>query len=392
MKTIYLDHAAATPLKKEVLEVMLPHLKTTHGNPSSLHHEGRTASHILESARMRVSSILRVCPEEIIFTSSGTEANNLALFGIARALSDRGKHILISCIEHPSVLEVAKVLAQDGFEIEYIPVDATGKVSVAFVLSRVRTDTILISIMYANNEIGTIQPIQELTEAIAQKFSGGSRPLFHTDACQATGQLCVSPLLLGVDLMTLNSSKIYGPKGVGLLYVRNTIQLAPHIVGGNQESGRRAGTENVPGIVGFVHALGLGISSMRVEAKRLSSLRDAFIDIVTKEIPSAVLNGHKTDRLPNNIHLSLPYIEGESLVLMLDTYGICVSTGSACSSHDLAPSHVLRAIGQSYELMHGSIRITLGAATTKKDVTYTCNALKICADRLRDLSPLPLHL
>jgi cysteine desulfurase len=392
MKSIYLDHAAGTPLRSDVLEVMLPHFTGTYGNPSSLHHQGRLSAHIVTAARAQVSSALEVSPEEIIFTCSGTEANNLALLGVAHAHKDRGKHILVSCIEHPSILETATMLAQDGFEIEYVPVDATGRISVTSVLSRIRPDTILISIMYANNEIGTIQPIQELTQTITQKYSTRNRPLVHTDACQAAGQLSVSPSHLGVDLMTLNSSKIYGPRGVGLLYVRNTIRLAPQMLGGSQESGRRAGTENIPNIVGFAHALERSVASVPQEARRLSRLRDTFIEIVTKKIPSAVVNGHRTKRLPNNIHLSIPYIEGESLLLLLDTYGICVSTGSACSAHNLAPSHVLRAIGQSHELIHGSIRVTLGTDTTGEDLIYTGEMLKVCVDRLRDLSPLPLHL
>lgn len=392
MKTIYLDHAATTPLKKEVLTTMLPHLKDTYGNPSSLHHLGRHAQDVLKAARARVATVLAVTPQEIIFTGSGTEANNLAIIGTAHALRAQGKHILLSCIEHPSVLGAGEMLRDEGFEIEYLPVDTFGHVDIADTLSRVRPDTILISLMYANNEIGTIQPLRRLADMLAKKTPGQQRPLLHTDACQATGQLPVSPFLLGVDLMTLNSSKIYGPKGVGMLYVRDALHLSPYIVGGNQEFGRRAGTENLAGIVGFTHALELATGSMPQERVRLEDLRNTFIAIVMKALPSAILNGHSTERLPNNVHFSFPYIEGESLVLLLDTYGICASTGSACSAHDLLPSHVLRAIGQSGELIHGSIRFTLGEGTTNEALTYTAEVLKVCVERLQEISPLPLHV
>jgi len=391
-RTIYLDNAATTPLRSEVFEAMLPYLRDTYGNPSSMHHIGRAAFDALREARALVADTLGVQSSEILFTGSGTEANNLALWGIARARGARDKHILISPIEHKSVLHTAEQLAREGFEVEYLPVDTFGRIDVANTLTRIRPDTILISVMYANNEIGTIEPVSELTEHIHNTFSENERPLIHTDACQATGQLDVSPHKLGVDLMTLNSSKIYGPKGVGMLYVRHGVSLTPLIVGGDQEFGKRSGTENVAGIVGFAHALALSAREQKQSAEKLTNLRDTFITSLREAIPEVMINGHLTERLPNNIHLSFPYIEGESLVLMLDTYGICASTGSACSASDLVPSHVLRAIGQDDDLMHGSLRLTLGRDTTEADLSYTRDVLTKSAATLRALSPLPLHL
>lgn len=388
-KTIYLDNAAATPLRSEALAVMTPHLEYSYGNPSSIHQSGREALALLEEARSKASRLLEVHPAEIIFTSGGTEANNLALYGIAHAYSTQGKHILLSAIEHPSILKAGDVLMKEGFAVEHLPVDQYGQINVSEVLARIRPDTILISVMLANNEIGTIQPITELSRALRARESS---PLLHTDACQATGQISILPHTLDVDLMTINSSKIYGPKGVGLLYVRSSTNLEPQLVGGNQESGRRAGTENVPAILGFVKALELAFTEESAHHERLLNLRTSFINTLTEKFPRMILNGHPTRRLPNNIHISFPHIEGESLVLMLDHHGICTSTGSACTSHNLLPSHVLRAIGQPHELIHGSLRITLGRNTTSNDLEYTLNTLKTCVTRLESLSPLPLHI
>lgn len=392
MKTIYLDTAASTHLRHEVIDVMLPHLTNSYGNPSSMHHVGRNANAVLEDARSSIARSLHISPREVFFTGSGTEANNLALYGIAHAHRARGTHILLSTIEHPSILRAGERLAQEGFTVEYIPVDRCGSIDIEDTLARTRPDTILISVMLANNEIGTIEPIPELMRALLEKFPEKNRPFLHTDACQATGQISINPRDLGVDLMTLNSSKIYGPKGVGMLYVREGIALDPLIVGGTQEHGKRAGTENVPSIIGFVHALSLSLQEQAEYQERLTTLRDEFIHMLETKLPQLILNGHPHKRLPNNIHLSLPYIEGESLVLMLDTYGICASTGSACSAHDLLPSHVLRAIGQSLEVIHGSLRFTLGRDTTLEDLTYTTETLAVCAERLLAMSPLPLHL
>lgn len=392
MKTIYLDNAASTPLRHEVLEVMIPHLVESYGNPSSIHHKGREANSLLEHARSAIASLLQVKSREILFTGSGSEANNLALRGIAHAHQARGKHILISSIEHPSILHTGEQLAHEGFEVEYIPVDQYGLISIKDTLARIRKDTILISVMLANNEIGTLEPVAQLSQKLKKTYTEKERPLLHTDACQATGQISILPHSLGVDVMTLNSAKIYGPKGVGMLYLREDILIQPLIIGGNQESGKRAGTENVPGIIGFAHALQLSQEEQTAHSAHLTALRTHFIKDLKKKIPQLTLNGHPTLRLPNNIHLSIPYIEGESLVLMLDTYGICASTGSACSSHNLLPSHVLRAIGQPPDSIHGSLRFTLGHTTTKEDLTYTATSLAACVARLQALSPLPIYL
>jgi cysteine desulfurase len=390
MKTIYLDHAASTPLREGVLQAMLPYLEGEYGNPSSLHHRGRKAHGALLDARSRVAEFLQVKAHEVIFTGGGTEANNLALFGVAYAYANHGKHILVSQIEHPSILSAAEKLSAEGFNVEYVPVDVHGQVSTEDVLHRVRKDTILISIMYANNEIGTVQPIQKLSKSLEEIRNGMGLPFLHTDACQATGQLPVSPSRMGVNLMTLNSSKAYGPKGVGMLYVKEGVKVQPQLVGGAQERGMRSGTENVAGIVGFAYALQKAIDMQALYAERLSGLRDLFVAMLLEALPQAVVNGHRAERLPNNVHVSLPYIEGEALLLMLDTYGICASTGSACSTHNLVPSHVLRAIGQSHELIHGSLRFTLGESTTEEELIYTARSLKMCAERLMAISPLPL--
>lgn len=391
MKTIYLDHAGATPVRNEVFSAMVPYLQDVYGNPSSIHHIGRASYDAITKARAEIAQTLGVHTNEIIFTSGGTEANNLALFGIAHTEGNTKKHILVSAIEHKSVLETAHALSQQGFEIEYIPVDKYGMVRVEDVMTRVRNDTLLVSIMYANNEIGTVEPIAEIAEALREKFRG-VRPLFHTDACQAPGQLKVSPKELGVDLMTLNSGKIYGPKGMGMLYVREGIHVAPQIVGGEQERHLRAGTENVAGIVGFARALTLATEEQTSTAVRLSSLRDMFIDSIRMEGLGAILNGHETERLPGNIHFSFPAIEGEALVLLLDNHGICASTGSACNAHDLVPSHVLRATKRAGEHIHGSLRLTLGRSTTQEELDITLKTLIACVERLRALSPLPLKL
>lgn len=391
MRTIYLDHAGATPVRSEVFSAMLPYLQDVYGNPSSIHHKGREAYDAITKARAEIAETLGVHTNEIIFTSGGTEANNLALFGVARREGSTKKHILVSAIEHKSVLETAHTLSQQGFEVEYIPVDEYGMVHVEDVVTRVRNDTLLISIMYANNEIGTIEPITEIAKTLREKF-GDARPLFHTDACQAPGQLKVLSYELGVDLMTLNSGKIYGPKGIGMLYVREGVCVAPQIVGGEQERHLRAGTENVAGIVGFARALTLATEEQTTTAIRLSSLRDRFIYSVRMESFGAILNGHETERLPGNIHFSFPAIEGEALVLLLDSHGICASTGSACNAHNLLPSHVLRATKRAGEHIHGSLRLTIGRSTTEEELDVTLKTLTSCVERLRALSPLPLKL
>lgn len=393
MKTIYLDNASATPLRPEARSVLMEHLTHTYGNASSIHGVGRRAEAVLEGARHEVARALDVDPHEIIFTSGGTEANNLGIVGTARAYGARGTHILVSSIEHPSVLEAAESLTKHGFTVEHIPVDACGRIHTDAVLARVRSETILVSVMYANNEIGTIAPIRELSDALRARFPDErTRPLLHTDACQAVGQLTVAPKMLGVDLMTINSSKIYGPKGVGALYVRNGVRVTPQIVGGHQEASLRAGTENVPAIAGFARALTYATREMCDTHERLTALRDECIHNIMHVLPGTMLNGHPTERLPNNIHFSFPHIEGESLVLLLDAHGICTSTGSACSAHDLAPSHVLRAIGQDASIIHGSLRLTLGRETTAEDLRCVRDTLIASVKHLQALSPLPLSV
>ena len=391
MRTVYLDHAASTPLREEVYETMLPYLRGSYGNPSSIYRIGREAYVALERARGEVGTALDVTPNELVFTGSGTEANNFALVGVARARKESGMHLLVSQVEHPSVLAAADRLREDGFEVEYIPVNYTGRIDVDRTLARVRKDTILVSVMYANNELGTVEPIGELAASLTRVF-GSARPLLHTDACQAPGQLPVSPRSLGVDLMTLNGAKVYGPRGVGLLYVREGVRLEPYLLGGHQELGRRAGTENVAGIVGFARALVLAVEEQVDASTKLTELRDRFIRELEVRFPDVVVNGHRTERLPGNVHVSFPHIEGEALTLLLDERGISVATGSACNSMNLLPSHVLRAIGQSSELIHGSIRLTLGRETTWDDLTYTLDALTEAVNQLRAISPLPLRL
>ncbi len=391
MKTIYLDHAATTPIRDEVFCAMLPFLQGTYGNPSSIHHKGREAYDALTHAREEVARAVGARANEIIFTSGGTEANALALHGVMKNVRHRKSHILVSTIEHTSVLANAEALREEGCEVEYIPVDAEGLVNVDEIMARVRPDTALISIMYANNEIGTVEPISEIAHALHERF-GENRPLLHTDACQAPGQLPLTVDTLGVDLMSLNGSKMYGPKGTGILYVRTGVRLSPITRGGHQEHSMRAGTENLAGIVGFARALTLANTEYERERAHLTALRDAFITRVETVFPNAILHGHRTTRLPNNIHFSFPHIEGESLVLLLDTFGVCASTGSACNAEDLVPSHVLRAIGVSDERIHGTLRLTLGRSTTEEDIHTTIDALTHTVARLTRISPSPLHL
>ncbi|MCA9354577.1 MAG: cysteine desulfurase [Candidatus Kaiserbacteria bacterium] len=384
-RKVYLDHAAATPVDPEVAALLLQHTSETYGNASSMYEIGRKAHDTLAAARQSVAASLAVEPSEIIFTGSGTESDNLAILGAARARKDRGKHIVVTAIEHKAVLAAAKVLERDGFAVTYVPVESSGIASVGDVLAAVRPDTTLVSVMYANNEIGTIQPIAEIAQALRQ-INEAKRPLFHTDACQTAGQLEVLPRELGVDLLTLNGAKIYGPKGLGMLYVRRGVRLEPLIVGGGQEGGLRAGTENAALIAGFAKALELAVVRRAAEAARLTDLRNHFWHQLHTVLPDIVMNGDPDVRLPNNLHITVPTLEGESLVLELDHYGIAAATGSACSAHDLTPSHVLQAIGIPDGLIHGSLRFTLGRETTKDDLEYTVQCLKKSVDRLRQLT------
>lgn len=381
-KEVYLDYAATTPLRPQVYKAMEPYLIEKFGNPSSIHHFGKETKIAIEEAREKIAKAIGAKNDEIIFTSGGTESNNMAIKGVALALSEKGKHIITTPIEHHAVLEPCNFLEKLGFEITYLKVDKDGIVDPDELRKAIRKDTILISIMHANNEIGTIEPIEELSK-IAREFD----IYFHTDAVQTVGHIPVNVDTLGVDLLSLSAHKFYGPKGIGALYIRKGTRIYPLIHGGEQEQRKRAGTENVAGIVGMGRAIELAILELEKEKKRLSDLRDYFISEIERRIPDVYLNGHRIKRLPNNINFSFAYIEGESILLNLDLEGIGVSTGSACSSRSLEPSHVLSAIGLPTELAHSAIRFTLGLYTTKEDLDYTLDILEKTVERLRSISP-----
>lgn len=391
MKHVYLDHAATTPLDPRVLEAMLPYLGHACGNPSSFHSVGKAAKDALDDARERMAKILHVRADELLFTSGGTESDNLAVLGFCRANAAHGKHLVVTAFEHHAVLEAAMHLEKkEGFEVTYIKPDHDGLVSAEQVTAAIRPDTILVSVMYANNEIGTIQPIREIGNAI-QKYraaKGASFPVFHTDACQAAGFLDLDVEKLHVDLLALNGSKMYGPKGVGALYVHRGLKLQPMQFGGMQERGIRPGTENVAGIMGMARALELAQESRSRESERLNALRDRLVAGIRERVPKVRLNGHATSRLPNNVNVSFMDIEGEALILYLDAAGIYASTGSACTSSTLDPSHVILSLGLPYEVAHGSVRFSLGHSTTEEDVDYVIETLPPLVEKLRSLSPV----
>lgn len=398
MKQIYLDHAATTPIDPQVLEAMLPYFSDKFGNPGAIYELGREAKKAVTEARKKVAHILAVRENEIVFTAGGTESVNLAILGYARRNQLHGEykgHIITTNIEHDAVLNSCAALQHQGFDVTYLSVDKNGLIKTEQIARAIRSNTILVSVIYANNEIGTIEPISEIGSMI-KRFNDerGKKNLpyiaFHTDACQAAGYLNVRPYDLNVDLLTINGSKIYGPKGTGILYVKDTISIEPIIYGGGQEKGLRSGTENVPGIVGFAKALELAASSRQKENQRLTKLRDYFIEKLPKKIPQVLLNGHPKKRLPNNINFSILGIEGESLVLYLEAKGIYSSTGSACSAASLEPSHVILALGRKSEEAHGSLRITLGKSTTKKDLDYTLSVLPGIVKRLRSISAVKI--
>ena len=383
MKRIYMDHAATTPLAPEVLEAMIPYFSERYGNPSSLHSFGREAREAVDDARTEVAALLNAEPSEIYFTSGGTESDNLALKGIARKNKKMGRHIITSSIEHPAVLEVCKALTKEGFEVTYLPVTREGLVEVGAVEEAVREDTILISVMHANNEIGTIQPLEEIG-----RLAGEKEIYFHTDGVQTAGKIPVDVKALGVDAFSLSGHKLYGPKGVGALYVRKGVRVESIQQGGGHERGMRSGTENVPGIVGLGKAARIAKGNMAEESERMRSLRDRMSGWVQKEIEDSWLNGHPVKRLPSNLNFGFRYIEGESLLLYLDAKGVAASTGSACSSKKLAASHVLSAIGLEPVESHGSLRITLGMENTEEDVDCACRAISESVARLREMSAL----
>lgn len=381
---IYLDNAATTPMDRRVKEAMEPYFSQLFGNPGSFNSAGLPTKNATEHARKKIARILNCTDTEIIFTSGGTESNNLALQGVYRALKTKGKHIITSKVEHPAILETCEYLErEEGAEITYLDVDAYGMVHPEEVKKAIKENTILVSIMYANNEIGTINPIQEIAKVCKEK-----RILFHTDACQAAGYCSIDTKELGIDLMTINGSKIYGPKGTGLLYIKRGTSIKPLLFGGQQENRMRAGTENVPGIIGLTKALEIAHEEKEQETIRLTYLRDKLINGVMQTVPKTFLNGHPTERLPNNANLSFLDIEGEALLLYLDGYGIAASSGSACTSHTLDPSHVILATGLPYEAAHGSIRFTLGKQTTEKDIDAVLEKLPALVKALREISPV----
>ena len=382
MKAVYLDHAATTPMRDEVIEAMMPYFKEKFGNASSVYSLGREARKALDEARQATAGIINADFNEIIFTGGGSEANNLAIKGAAWEYRHKGKHLITSSIEHHAVLHPMQQLEKEGFEVTYLPVDDQGLVSVEEFANALRGDTILVSIMHANNEIGVIQPIAQIGAICKERGI-----LFHTDAVQTAGLLDIDVKKLNVDMLTMSAHKLYGPKGVGALYVRKGVRLVPLIQGGGHENRRRAGTENVPGIVGMAKALELAAAEREVVTPRIQKLRDRLLEGILN-IPHTRLNGSRTERLPNNINVSIEFIEGESLLLNLDLKGIAASSGSACTSGSLDPSHVLLAIGLSHEVAHGSLRLTLGRDNTDADVDYVLETLPPIVERLREMSPL----
>ena len=383
MRQIYLDHASTTPVRPEVVEAMAPYFTEHFGNPSSIYPLGQEASDAVAAARESLASLIGATPREIFFSSGGTESDNWALKGFARANATKGRHIITSAIEHHAVLHTCQALEREGFEVTYLPVDEHGLVSVEDFKAAIRPNTILASIMFANNEIGTIEPIRELAAAAHE-----ASVVFHTDAVQAFGHEPIDVNELGIDMLSASSHKIYGPKGVGLLYVRRGAKLQNLLDGGQQERGRRGSTENVPGIVGFARAAELAAEEIVPERDRQLALRDHAIRRILEEIPSAKLNGSWESRLANNVNFSFEFIEGEGMLLQLAARGICVSSGSACTSGSLDPSHVLLAIGLPHEIAHGSLRMTLGRDTTREDVDFAVDSLKATLQNLRMMSPL----
>lgn len=384
MKQVYLDYSATTPVKDEVVKEMIPYYTERYGNPSSLYSQGLDAKDGLEEARRRVAGLINAEPREIFFTSCGTESDNWVLEGTADTLKNKGKHIITTKIEHHAILHTCEYLEKHGYEITYLDVDSEGFVSPQDLEDAIRDDTILVSIMMVNNEIGTIEPIKEL--AATAKRHG---VYFHTDAVQGLGNINIDVKNLNVDFMSMSAHKIYGPKGVGALYMRKGIKIPNFMHGGAQESKKRAGTENVAGIVGFGKAAELACHNLSDHISNCSSLRDYFWQQIEDKISGVQLNGPKDGRRhPGNLNISFDYIEGEAILLMLDGFGISVSTGSACSSKSLVPSHVLEAIGVSITKMNGTVRFTVGDFTTKDDIDYTVDALVKVVERLRELSPV----
>lgn len=401
-KLVYLDHAATTYVNEEVEKAMKPIMSKIFGNPSSLYELGRIANGELNDCRRQVAEILHALPDNIIFTGGGSESDNLAILGVCRRVKSAnadhavGGHIVTTKIEHHAVLHPCEQLEKEGFTVTYLEPDSQGFISPKKVLAAIKPETILVSIMYANNEIGTVEPIADIGREILKyrKANNSVYPYFHTDACQAGGVLELDVEKLHVDLMTLNGSKIYGPKGVGLLYKRRGVNIQPIIFGGGQEMNLRSGTENLAGIIGFAKALSMAQENRHEENMRLVDLRNYFFEQIQKKIGNIRLNGpclgNECVRLPNNLNVTFIDVEGEAMLLYLDAYGICCSTGSACTSASLEPSHVLTALGLPYEYAHGSLRFTLGHCNTKQDIDYVIKYLPGIVEKLREISPVQM--
>ncbi|MCT4565403.1 MAG: cysteine desulfurase NifS [Maledivibacter sp.] len=382
-KNIYLDYAATTPMKKEVIDEMMPYFSEQYGNPSSIHSFGRQAKKALDVSRDRIAKAIGATSKEIYFTGGGSEADNWAIKGVAFANKHKGNHIITSKIEHHAVLHVCQYLEKHGFEVTYLDVDEYGMINLDQLKEAITDKTILISIMYVNNEIGTIQPIKEIGEIARERGV-----YFHTDAVQALGNVPIDVKELNIDLMNFSSHKIYGPKGIGGMYVRKGVRIDPLIHGGAQEKRKRAGTENIPGIVGFGKAAEIAVENLDSHVAHIKKLRDKLIKDIRENIDYVRLNGHPTERHPGNVNFCFEFIEGESLLLSLDMVGIAGSSGSACTSGSLDPSHVLMAIGLTHEIAHGSLRLTIGDLTKEEDIDYVVENLVKIVDRLRQMSPL----
>ena len=383
MRKANLDNAATTALSPKVLEKMMPYLTDIYGNASSPHSFGQTARIGVEHAREQVARAINADPSEIVFTGCGTESDNTVLFGVAERYAKKGDHIITTNVEHHAILHSCAELEKKGIKVTYLPVDKDGLVTPEQVRDAITDKTILVSVMFANNEVGTIMPIPEIAAVCHEKGV-----LFHTDAVQAAGHVPVDVKAMGIDMLSISGHKFHGPKGVGVLYERKGIRLPSYIIGGEQEKGRRAGTENVAGIVGLGEALELAVTNMSETSARMTRMRDRLIEGIEATIPEVKLNGHRTKRLPNNVNFSIKYIEGESILLMLDMAGIAASSGSACTSGSLDPSHVLLALGLTHEVAHGSVRMTLGDDTTDEDIDYVLETLPKVAHRLRAMSPI----
>jgi len=384
MRKVYLDHNATTPLRPKVLEAMMPYLEEIHGNPSSVHAFGRIARKGIEEAREKVAALIGAKnPQEIVFTGGGTESDNFAVKGAVEYSRSKGNHIITSSLEHHAVLNVCKFLEKSGVKVTYLPVDKQGIVDIETLKESITSKTVLISIMWANNEVGTIEPIEEIA-AIAKE----NKILFHTDAVQAAGKISIDVEKLGIGLLSISAHKIYGPKGVGALYIRKGTKVTPLILGGHHERNRRAGTENTTGIVGFGEAARIAKKELPRESSYLRGLRDYLLDGITDKIKEIHLNGHPKKRLPSTLNVTFKYLEGESIILNLDLEGIGVSTGSACTSGSLEPSHVLAAMGLDPVDAQGSVRFSLGHDNTKEDMDYVLEVLPPIIERLRKMSPL----